>query len=202
MRLLFIFVLIATMTVGCRKSKSVTATDITERAEIGSRKLEIGNYHAPSCRLEISIGGQSFSLGGSIYIQPDSVFYFRGRMLIDVVRGAIYQDRFVVVNYLERVYYTGSNTFLQSIAGFPVNPQSLMEIFTDDSPELNRLTMFNVVYDNYNQSERFDLPTFISISAQHDTTPIRIRANLGQIVLNQPQQINLNIPSNYREIAY
>jgi len=142
--LALIFLAVAGMTGGCRSQRRATVTDTTGDA-LYSPCYPIESFYVPSCRLELSIGGQTFSLNGSIYIRPDSVFFFRGRMLIDVVRGAVYRDSFVVVNYLQRVYYTGKNDFLQRITGFPINPESLLLLFTADRCEQAYRDRFNFV---------------------------------------------------------
>ena len=68
----------------------------------------IESLFVPSCKLEIFDGTISLSLSGSVYIRPDSVCFFRGRLLmIEAIRGAIFHDSFVVVNYIERVCYKG-----------------------------------------------------------------------------------------------
>jgi hypothetical protein len=100
-------------------------------------------FSAPSCRFEISGGGQSLSLNGSIYVKDDSIVFFRGRMLVELLRGAIYRDSFVVVNYLERVCYTGSNDYLRKQTGFPVNPATIMSLLTADRCEDTYRTVFN-----------------------------------------------------------
>ena len=242
--LVLVFIVVAGMG-GCRSQRRVVATDA-----VYNQCFPIESFFVPSCRLELSIGGQSFSLNGSIYIRPDSVFFFRGRMLIDVVRGAVYRDSFVLVNYLERVFYTGRNEFLQNITGFPINPESLMMLFTADRCEAayrdkfnfaitagsradrilmhdqyrnvlefiinpdgqtvenitlsnsqQRQPLFSAVYSDFNQFEHFKLPTSLNITAHDGNAPIRIRANFQQIVLNQPQRININIPSSFQMVV-
>jgi len=247
---IFIFLAIAAGINGCRPQRKATATDAAA-VTFYNQCFPIESFFAPSCRLELSMGGQTFSLNGSIYIRPDSVFYFRGRMMLfDVVRGAIYKDSFVVVNYIERVYYTGKNEFLQKTTGFPVNPESLMMLFTADrceetyrnklnfvitagsradrilmyDPNRNALEitinsdvqtienitlsnnrqrqpLFSAIYSNYDQFEKFKLPASLNITAHDGVNPIRIIANFQQIQLNQPQQINISIPSNYQMIV-
>jgi len=131
----------------CRSHKKTTAlTDSEpEATAFHTSCYPIESLWVPSCKLEISFGKQSFSLNGSVYIRPDSVCYFRGRMIVDVIRGAIYRDSFIVINYLERVCYQGKNDYLQRFTGYPVNPESLMMLFTADQCQdvwRNRLNFF------------------------------------------------------------
>ena len=162
---------------------------------------------------------------------------------MEAVRGAVYRDSFVVVNYLERVCYKGKNDYLQKIAGYPVNPESLMMLFTADRCEEayrnkfnftavagknNQLLMqgenrsllemnvnandgaienivvynnrqrFSATYGGYEQYEQFVLPTVFNISASDGAKNIRIKASFQQILFNQPQKVNVNVPSGYQ----
>ena len=205
MRYLFSFVFIVLVIIGisaCRSKKTAVSTDLLEDV-IRTSCYSIESFSVPSGRLEITFGGQSFSLNGDIYIRPDSIFYFRGRMLIDVVRGAIYNDSFVVVNYLERTCYRGKNEYLQRITGFPVNPESLLMLFTDDkcvenTALRNSRQQFNVDYDGYSQYGEIALPSILNVSAHDGRNPIRIKATFQQILLDRRQQVNISIPSNIK----
>jgi hypothetical protein len=210
----------------------------------------IESISVPSCKMEISDGGQSFSLSGSIYIRPDSICYFRGGKLgIELMRGVIYRDSFMVVNYQDRVCYRGKNEYLQKVAGYPVNPESLMMLFTADRCEdtyrdkfnfiaaagssdrimmqgknrslleininpsdhtvegialynsRQRQALFSATYSGYNRHPQFALPTIFDISAHDGKNPIRIKADFRQILLNQPQQVNMSIPSRYKVVV-
>jgi len=121
----------------CRSHKKAPASASfeTEEAIFYSTCYPIESLWAPSCKLEISVGKQSLSLNGSIYIQSDSICYFSGKWLLFEIRGAIYRDSFIVVNYLERVCYKGKNDYLQRMTSYPVNPESLMMLFTADRCE-------------------------------------------------------------------
>jgi len=231
----------------CRSHKK---TQTSARVETGGAAFHTSCYPieslwAPSCKLEITSGDQHFSLNGSIYIQPDSVCYFRGRMVMDVIRGAIYQDKFIVVNYLERVCYQGENEYLHSVSGYPVSPESLMMLFTADRCEdawcnkfnfsiatvsndrilmqgenrsllemsLNaknrtvkeialynnqqRQPVFSAAYNGYDSYTQFVLPTSFDFSAHGFESPIRIKVGFREILFNQPQQVNISIPSKY-----
>jgi len=234
----------------CRSHKKTAAPDpaTVEETAFFTSCYPIESLYVPSCRLEIS-GNQSLSLSGSIYIQPDSVCFFRGRLVIDVMRGAIYRDSFVVVNYFERICYKGKNDYLQKITGFPVNPESLMMLFTADRCEeiyrnkfnfiiaagsadkilmqgqnrsllemnLNtgnrtvenialynsqqRQPLFSATYSGYERYPQFVLPTVIDISAHDGNAPFRIKANIQQILFNQPQQVNMSVSSNYKVVV-
>jgi hypothetical protein len=190
----------------CRSHKktSVPARVETEEADFYTSCYPIESLWISSCKLDLTLGNQSYSLNGSIYIRPDSVCYFRGRMLIDVVRGAIFRDSFLVVNYVERVCYKGKNDYLQNITGYPVNPESLMLLFTADRCEKafrysrQQQPRFSVAYSDYVQYPQFTLPNVVDISAHDGQNPIRIKANFQQILFNQPQQVNISVPSRYR----
>lgn len=128
------------MTIGIEACRSRKKTVIPDSAGDGSgfypSCYPIASMAAPSCKLEISDGNNTFTLSGSIYIRPDSICYFRGsRFGIEAVRGIIYRDSFVVINYVERICYRGKNEYLQRIAGYPINPESLTIIFTADRCE-------------------------------------------------------------------
>jgi len=136
----------------CRSQKRATASASAESAFLQSCYL-IESLYVPSCRMEIFYGNQRYSLSGSIYVQSDSVCFFRGRLLVEIVRGAIYRDSFIVVNYLERTYYKGKNTFLENITGFPINPESLMMLFTADRCEEVYRDRFQFVAGNKSQDK-------------------------------------------------
>jgi hypothetical protein len=61
--------------------------------------------------------------------------------------------------------------------------------------------LFSATYSDYEQYPRFALPTIIDISAHDGNIPIRIKANIQQIQFNQPQQVNMSIPSNYKVVV-
>ena len=129
----------------CRSQKK--ATDVVERnleTMFYASCYPVESLFVPSCRFEISYGNQPVSLSGSIYIRPDSICFFRGRLLfVEAVHGVIYRDSFIVVNYLERVCHKGKNDYLQRVTGFPVNPESLMMLFTADRCEEAYRNKFN-----------------------------------------------------------
>ncbi len=84
-----------------------------------------------------------------------------------------------------------------------------MSINTDDQTVENivlynsrqRQAIFSATYSRYNQYEQFTLPTVFDISAHDGKNPIRIKADFQQILFNQPQQINFNIPSKYKIVT-
>ena len=232
----------------CRSHKKITTVDMAEGAFYTSC-YPIESLFVPSCKLEISDGNQSVSLNGSIYIRPDSVCFFRGKFVIEVLRGAVYRDSFVVVNYPERVCYKGRNDYLQKVTGYPVNPESLMMLFTADRCEeayrdkfsfiiaagstdkimmqgTNRSllemninandrtienialynsqqqqALFSATYSGYSPYQQFVLPTIFDISTHEGSKPVRIKANFQQILFNQPQPVNISIPSRYRVVV-
>ena len=203
----YFFLLLIIIGMGaCRSHKKASSSFKGELQEedFYTSCYPIESLWIPSCKLDLTLDNQSYSLNGSIYIRSDSVCYFRGKMLMIEVRGAIYRDSFLVVNYWERVCYKGRNEYLQRIAGYPVNPESLMMLFTDDKCEgafrnsRQRQDIFNVAYSDYVQYPQFTLPTVVDISAIHDNTPIRIKANFQQILFNQPQEVNISVPSRYK----
>ena len=118
----------------CRSHKKITTVDTAEGTFYTSC-YPIENLFVSSCKLEITHGNQTYSLNGSIYIRPDSICYFRGSMVFEAMRGIIYRDSFVVVNYLQRTCYKGKNDYLQKVTGYPVNPESLLMLFTADRCE-------------------------------------------------------------------
>ena len=201
-----VLLLVFTVINSCRSPKKTTTADLPEEGLLAPC-YSIGSFSVLTGRLELTFGAQSFSLNGSIYIRPDSIFHFRGRLLIEVVRGAIYRDSFVVVNYLERVCYKGKNEYLQKITGFPVTPETLLMLLTADKCEKNAAPLnnsrqqFSVNYDDYRQYEQFNLPTVVNISASDGRNRIGIKANFQQILLNQPEQVNISIPSGYRIVV-
>ena len=129
----------------CRLHKKAAApVSVTgEETTFYTSCYPIESLYVPSCKFEINYGNQTLSLNGSIYIRPDSVCFFRGKWLVFEMRGIIYRDSFVVVNYLERVCYKGKNDYLQKVTGFPVNPESLMMLFTADRCEETYRNKFN-----------------------------------------------------------
>ena len=128
----------------CRSHKKTTTDPVGETAYYSSC-YPIESLSVPSCKLEISNDGKTYSLNGSIYIRPDSICYFRGKLIVEAMRGVIYRDSFVVVSYLDRTCYKGKNDYLQRITGYPVNPESLLMLFTADRCEEKYRDRFNFV---------------------------------------------------------
>ena len=128
----------------CRSHKKTSAPASPVEAAFYTSCYPIESLYVPSCKLEISDGGNSFSLNGSVYIRADSICYFRGRwMMMEAMRGAVYRDSFVVVSYLERICYKGKNDYLKKITGYPVNPETMMLLFTADRCEEVYRNKFN-----------------------------------------------------------
>jgi len=119
----------------CRSHKKITDVERNLETIFYTSCYPIESLFVPSCKLEISDGSQSYSLNGNMYIRPDSICYFSGKWLLFELRGIIYRDSFVVVNYIERICYKGKNDYLQKITGYRINPESLMMIFTADRCE-------------------------------------------------------------------
>jgi len=235
----------------CRSHKKAqtSARIETEGAAFYTSCYPIESLWVPSCKLEITIGPHSYSLNGNIYIRSDSICYFSGKWLLFEIRGAIYRDSFIVVNYFGRVCYQGKNEDLQKITGYPVNPESLMMLFTADRCEdawrnklkytiaagsNNRILMqgenrsrlemslntknrtvqeivmynsqqrqpvFSATYSSYDPYPQFVLPTVFDISAHVEENPIRIKASFREVLFNQPKQVNIRIPSQYKVIT-
>jgi len=207
LRSIVLILLITSIVSSCR-TKNQAVVDAPTHSDLTESCYTIESFSVPSCRLEISGSNiQSISLNGSIFVIPDSVFYFRGRLLIDVVRGAIYRDSFVVVNFLERTVYKGKNSFLQNMVGFPVNPKSLLILMTDDNCGVKYLNLdqnrhpFRITYNEYKQYEQFELPTLLNISVSDGGNSLRIRADLRQIELNTHVLANVTAPPNYRVVV-
>jgi hypothetical protein len=141
------------------------------------------------------------------------------------------------------------NEYLQKITGYPVNPQSLMMLFTADRCEdawrnkfnftiaaesndrilmqgenrsllemslnaknrtVQEMVMYNsrqqqpafsAAYSGYDPYPPFVLPTVFDISAHVAENPIRIKAVFREILFNQPQQVNISVPSKYNVIT-
>jgi hypothetical protein len=248
-----LFLLLAlTCLSACRthqKTAALHTPNMVEETAFYTSCYPIESITVPSCKIDISIGNQSFSLTGSIYIRSDSVFYFRGRMIVEAIRGAVYRDSFVIVNILERICYKGRNDYLQRVTGYPITPESLMMLFTADRCEevyrnrfgftvaagtgdrilmqgtnrsmiemnlnandrtmegitfynnLQRQPLFSAAYGNYNRYPPFVLPTVFDISAHDGGNPIRIKADFRQILFNQSQPVNINIPTRYEVVV-
>ena len=243
----FIISLVFILGVSACRSHKTTISTIPIKGFIYSSCYPIENLYAPSSKIEIYDGAQSLSINGSIYIQSDSVVYFSGTWLLFQVRGIIYRDSFVVVDYWNRVCYTGKNNYLRKITGFPINPETLMILFTADRCEesyrnkfnfnaiaggsdkmviqsenrsllemnyndneyieniilynsQSQQVLFSMIYDGYNQHGQFVLPTVFDISAHNGNNPIRIKANFKNVLLNQPQRINMIVPATYKLI--
>jgi len=246
-----LLLLLITGITACRSHKKLTAPvpATVEGLAFYTSCYPIESIYVPSCKLEVSLGNNSYSLTGSIYIQPDSVCFFRGRWLLFEIRGVIYRESFLVVNYVERICYKGKNDYLQKVTGYPVNPESLMMLFTADRCEetyrsrLNfipanvssekllmqgknrsllemninaknstienialynnsqRQPMFSANYSIYEKYPQFSLPTMINISTHDGQMPIQIKANIQQILFNQPQKINISVSSGFKVVV-
>ena len=134
--LVLLFLVILGMN-ACRSHKKATVPfhSTIEDGVFYTSCYPIESLYVPSCKLEISYGNQSYSLNGNIYIRPDSICYFSGRWLLFEIRGVIYRDSFLIVDYFNRICFKGKNDYLQKITGYPVNPESLMMLFTADRCE-------------------------------------------------------------------
>ena len=233
----------------CRSQKKVPAVERDLETMFYTSCYPIESLFVPSCKLDVSYGGQSVSLNGSIYIQSDSICYIRGRWLLVEMRGIIYRDSFVMVNYFNRICYKGKNDYLQRVTGYPVNPESLMMLFTADRCEetyrnkfnfttaagsadkilmqganrsllemsinandqsienivlynnQQRQPLFSATYSGYQQYPQFIMPTVLDIAANDGNTPIRIKANFQQILFNQPQKVEISVPSSYQVVV-
>ena len=194
----------------CRSHKKTAVSVPADEMTFYTSCYPIESIFVPSCKLEISDGSRSYSLNSSMYIQKDSVCYFRGKIFVDVIRGAIYRDSFIMVSYLERICYKGKNEYLQKITGYPVNPETLLMLFTADRCEdkinirdnhQQQQPVFNVEYSDFNQYRQFNLPTNFDISAQDGNKTIRIKANFLQLLFDQQQQVNIDIPSRYEVVV-
>ena len=211
--MLFLCVLICMY--GCRSKKKivdVAATETTktdETTRTGETLFYTSCYpietiSIPTCKFDVNLNNRSLTLNGNIYVDADSVCFFRGRFLVEVVRGAIYRDSFVVVNIIDRTCFMGKNDYLEKITGYPVNPQSIMRLLTADKCEdtyrkINPL--FRVEYGSFNKYPQWELPTIVNISASDGINSIRIRANFQQILFDTKEQMNINIPSSYKVIV-
>jgi len=244
--LLFLAVIAIT---SCRSHKKTVVSTPIEETSFYTSCYPIESLFVPSCKLDVSFGNQSLSLNGSIYIRRDSVCYIRGRlMIVEAVRGAIYHDSFIVVNYLQRICYKGKNEYLQKVTGYPVTPESLLMLFTADRCEKayrdkfsfiiatgssnkrilmqgkdrsllemtlggnnhienialynsrQRQPVFSATYSDYNQRQPYVLPTGFDISAHDGEKSIHIKANFREILLNQPQEVNISVPSGYEVV--
>ena len=143
----FLLILMVGMS-ACRSQKKATEVERDPETAYDTSCYPITTLSVPSCKLDISYGNLSYSLNSSIYIQPDSICYFRGKWLLFEIRGIIYRDSFLVVNYLERTCYKGKNDYLQKLTGFPVHPQSLLLLFTADRCEEIYRNKFNFSVSN------------------------------------------------------
>ena len=136
---LFCILLVITCAFTCRSSKKT----VTIEPKTLTSCYPLESIYSPACKFDVVYAGNSYSFNGSIYIQSDSICYFRCRLLIEVLHGAIYRDSFVVVNYLERTCYEGKNDYLRQITGFPVSPKSLLMLLTADHCEETYRNSFN-----------------------------------------------------------
>lgn len=122
------------------------------------------------CKIQFDdLAKKIITLNGSIAILPDSVFVFRANLfgLMEVARGAIYNDHFIMLNIAERTAYCGKNTYLESIFGFPITPKTLMLLFTGDFCE----EIFNNQLHFVTTSKT---PTLRSVESKHTGSKIEI----------------------------
>ena len=129
-----ILIIIACLLDSCRTPKS-SVTSQTDDTSLYTACYPWESVTFNNCKLNVSLNGKSLQMNGNIYARRDSVIYFRGVMLVEVLRGVIYRDSFAIINRLERICYKGSNDYLQRITGYPVNPDGLMLLLTADRCE-------------------------------------------------------------------
>ena len=91
-KLIVLFLAIIGMS-ACRSHKKTVVSTPVEETAFYTSCYPIESLFVPSCKLEVSNGSQPLSLNGSIYIQQDSICYFRGKWLLFEIRGAIYDLR-------------------------------------------------------------------------------------------------------------
>ncbi len=131
-----ILLLLLVASLGACRSRKPAVTETTRSSTaFYTSCYPIESITVPKCKLDITLGNKSYSLNSSIYIRPDSVCYFRGTILMEVVRGVIYKDSFVVLDRYHRICYKGSNEYLSRMIGYPVNPEILYMLFTGDRCE-------------------------------------------------------------------
>ncbi len=130
-RIFCLLIVVAVLSNACRTQKKPT-TEEKKDSEFYETCYPAESISFNGCKLNITVGGNSLQLNGSIYARRDSAVFFRGTMLVEVVRGVVYRDSFAVINRLERICYKGSNEYLSRMAGYPVNPESLTMLLTAD----------------------------------------------------------------------
>ncbi len=129
---IFLLLCLSAGFIACRTHKPVT----TETGMLYSSCYPIESITIPHCKLSIKDGNKSYQLNGSIYIRPDSVFYFRGTVMgVEMVRGVIYHDSFAIINRWDRICFKGNNQYLSNLTGYPINPEILFLLFTADRCE-------------------------------------------------------------------
>lgn len=116
----------------CRSHKTVTSTAETD---FYASCYPIESITVSKCKLNITENNKSYRLNADLYIDPDSVCYFRGTLMVEIIRGVIYRDSFAIINRPERICYKGKTEFLSNFAGVTVTPESLFLLFTADKCE-------------------------------------------------------------------
>ncbi|MDR1672596.1 MAG: DUF4292 domain-containing protein [Bacteroidales bacterium] len=140
--------LLATVALHACRSRR-TAVQVSFSDTLSNSCYSVGSITVSKCRWNVTEGGTTHRLRGSIYIRPDSICYFRGEMTVEVFRGIVLKDSFAIINRMDRVCYKGSNDYLSRIAGYPVNPASLCLLFTADRCEqAYRLLGYRIIVDN------------------------------------------------------
>ncbi|MDR0386215.1 MAG: DUF4292 domain-containing protein [Prevotellaceae bacterium] len=131
----------------CRSHKTATSTAETD---VYASCYPIESITVSKCKLNIAGGNRSYQLNGSLYIDPDSICYFRGTMMVEIIRGVIYRDSFAIINRMERICYRGKTEYLNNYAGITVTPESLFLLFTADRCEKIYREKFNYKIANKN----------------------------------------------------
>jgi hypothetical protein len=90
------------------------------------------------------------------------------------------------------------------------NNRSLLEMRLNENNHVENIALYNnqqrqatfsASYSDYSQYRQFALPAGFDISAHDGKKPVRIKANFRELLLNQPQKVNISIPSRYEVVV-
>jgi hypothetical protein len=195
----------------CRTGKTVATKESVHNKGFFASCYPIGSISIPKCRWDITDGDKSYRMSGSLYIRPDSICYFRGVMLVEIFRGVIEKDSFIVLNRLERICYKGSNQYLSRMTGYPVNPMSLHLLFTADACEqtyrklgftaVTRPRALTLTGDNARVELRMDENRHIeSVSAYPSASTVRYAGFRDFLQFSLPSSLHIVFSMNRRPI--
>lgn len=103
---------------GCKTQRQI---GIEEPLQPTLECLAMPPLEARGCAITVGTASGSLSANGDIYLDGDSLVYFRATFLVELARGLITRDSFALINRLERSYILEPLPRLNALMPFPLS---------------------------------------------------------------------------------